>query len=175
MSWNQWTGAMDSRLVAPFITLPQPLEIRSEAIDLDAEITVREIIGGEMQTPADEFEVSWYKETGRPGEKQTNMVFAGHLNWYTTPEAVFHNIDELEEGDEIVVTAEDGAEYAYVVKWVKLVETANADMEEIVGPTKKASLTLITCGGEWDPNISQYKQRTVVRAEIKRESNASGN
>ncbi|MCC6792869.1 MAG: class F sortase [Thermomicrobiales bacterium] len=168
LNWNQWSGAMDSRLVAPFITLPRPVELSSDAIDLDATVTVREIVNGEMQTPKDEFEVSWYKETGVPGEKKTNMVFAGHLNWYNTPEAIFHNIDELEEGDEIVVTAEDGNEYTYVVKWVELVETANADMEEIVGPTKKTSLTLITCGGEWDPTVSQYKQRTVVRAELKR-------
>jgi hypothetical protein len=27
-------------------------------------------------------------------------------------------------------------------------------------------LTLITCGGEWDPAISQYRQRTVVRARL---------
>ena len=168
LQWNQWTGAMDSRLAAPFIVLPQPRTISADAIDLDADITVREIINGEMQTPKDELEVSWYKETGSPGEKKTNMVFAGHLNWYNTPEAVFHNIDELAEGDEIVVTAEDGSEYTYVVKWVELIETADADMDEIVGPTKKTSLTLITCGGEWDSAAGQYKQRTVVRAELEK-------
>lgn len=168
LQWNQWTGAMDSRLVAPFLVLPRPLNINSDAIDLNADITVREIINGEMQTPKDELEVSWYKETGSPGEPETNMVFAGHLNWYNTPEAVFHNIDELEEDDEIVVTAEDGTEYTYVVKWVELIETADADMEAIVGPTEEPSLTLITCGGEWDSAAGQYKQRTVVRAELEK-------
>lgn len=163
---NQWMGAMDGRLVEPFAAALQPARVRSEAIGLDAEITVREIVNSEMQTPKDEFEVSWYKETGSPGKKGTNIVLAGHLNWYTTPEAVFHNIDEFEKGDLIVVTGEDGFDYTYEVKWVKLIETGDADMEKLVGPTKRASLTLITCGGEWDSAAGQYAQRTVVRAEL---------
>ncbi len=162
---NQWMGALDERLVKPFAVAPRPVRLSSDAIDLDAEITPREIVNGEMQTPKDEFEVTWYKDTANPGEK-SNMVFAGHLNWYGVPKAVFHNINELEKGDEIVVKGENGVDYIYRVKWVQLVPTATADLEEIVGPTKKASLTLITCGGEWDPTVSLYKDRTVVRAEL---------
>ena len=163
---NQWMGAMDGRLVEPFAIPLRPTRVRSDVIGLDAEITVREIVNGEMQTPADEHEVTWYKETGSPGVRGTNVVLAGHLNWYTTPYAVFHNIDELQEGDLIVVTGEDGFEYTYQVRWVKLFDEANADMEALVGPTTKSSLTLITCGGEWDANAGQYGKRMVVRAQI---------
>jgi LPXTG-site transpeptidase (sortase) family protein len=163
---NQWMGAMDGRLVEPFATPLRPTHVQSDAIGLDAEITVREIVNGEMQTPADETEVTWYKETGSPGVRGTNVVLAGHLNWYNTPYAVFHNIDELKEGDLIVVTGEDGFEYTYQVRWVKLFDDANADMEALVGPTEKSSLTLITCGGEWDADAGQYGKRTVVRAQI---------
>jgi LPXTG-site transpeptidase (sortase) family protein len=163
---NQWMGAMDGRLVEPFATPLRPARVRSDVIGLDADITVREIINGEMQTPADEHEVTWYKETGSPGLRGTNVVLAGHLNWYTTPYAVFHNIDELQEGDLIVVTGEDGFEYTYQVRWVKLFDEANADMDALVGPTEKSSLTLITCGGEWGADAGQYGKRTVVRAQI---------
>ena len=163
---NQWMGAMDGRLVEPFATPLRPARVRSDVIDLDADITVREIVNGEMQTPADEHEVTWYKETGSPGLRGTNVVLAGHLNWYTTPYAVFHNIDKLQEGDLIIVTGEDGFEYTYQVRWVKLFDEANADMDALVGPTDKSSLTLITCGGEWDADAGQYGKRTVVRAQI---------
>ena len=163
---NQWMGAMDGRLVEPFAAPPQPVHVRSDAIGLDADITVREIINGEMQTPVDENEVSWYKETGSPGVRGTNMVLAGHLNWYTTPYAVFHNIEEFRKGDRIVITGEGGFEYIYEVRWVKLFDDSDADMDALVGPTTKASLTLVTCGGEWDTDAGQYGKRTVVRAQL---------
>lgn len=162
---GQWAGVFDSRLIAPFMVAPRPERLSSEAIGLNAPITQREIVGGQMQTPKDEFEVSWYKETASPGQ-DGNMVFAGHLNWYGVPQAVFYNINSFTKGDEITVTGEDGVDYIYKVKWVKLIETADADLDELVGETKKPSLTLITCGGEWDPAAAQYKQRTVVRAEL---------
>ncbi len=162
---HQWAGVFDSRLIAPFMVAPKPERLSSDAIGLNAPITPREIVGGQMQTPKDEFEVSWYKETASPGQ-DGNMVFAGHLNWYGVPQAVFYNINSFTKGDEIVVTGEDGVDYTYKVKWVKLIETADADLDELVGETKKPSLTLITCGGEWDAAAGQYKQRTVVRAEL---------
>ena len=162
---SQWAGVFDSRLIAPFMVAPKPERLSSEAISLNAPVTPREIVGGQMQTPKDEFEVSWYKETASPGQ-DGNMVFAGHLNWYGVPQAIFYNINAFSKGDEIVVTGEDGVDYTYKVKWVKLIETADADLDELVGETKKPSLTLITCGGEWDPAAAQYKQRTVVRAEL---------
>jgi sortase A len=162
---EQWAGALDERLLLPFVAPVQPVHISSSAIDLDADTTAREIVNGEMQTPKDEFEVTWYKDTANPGEKG-NMVFAGHLNWYGVPQAVFYNINQFKKGDKITVKGEDGADYIYKVKWVKLVATADPDLDDIVGPTKKASLTLITCGGEWDPTVSLYTDRTVVRAEF---------
>lgn len=162
---NQWMGVMDGRLVEPFAVTPAPYRLAIDEIGVSAEITKREIVNGEMQTPADEHEVTWYKETAKPGQKG-NMVFSGHLNWYGVPEAVFYRINELEKGDLITVTGEDGQEYTYKVKWVKLVDIENADLDELVGETKKASLTLITCGGQWEADLGQYGHRTVVRAEL---------
>lgn len=162
---SQWTGALDGRLVEPFAVPARPVRISSDAIGLDAEVTPREIVGGEMQTPKDEFEVSWYKETAAPGERG-NAVFAGHLNWYGVPQAVFYGIDQLQKGDRITVTDDEGNAFVYVVKWVKLVDVAGADVDGVVGATERPSLTLITCGGDWNPAASEYDQRTVVRAVL---------
>jgi len=142
-----------------------PVRILIPGIEVDARVEVLEIVGETLQDPTNGEDVAWYKETGRPGEVG-NAVFAGHLNWYNMPEGVFFAIDQLQEGDEVRVRDTDCREFRYLVEWVELVEVANADMHEITGPSEDGLLTLITCGGTWDPSISQYRERTVVRARL---------
>jgi len=142
-----------------------PVRVLIPGIDVDARIEVLEIVGDVLQDPSNGEDVAWYKETGRPGE-EGNAVIAGHLNWYNMPEGVFFAIDQLQEGDEVLVRDTACREFRYLVEWVELIEVATADMEEITGPSEQALLTLITCGGTWDPSISQYRERTVVRARL---------
>jgi len=142
-----------------------PIRLLVPGIDVDARVEVLEIVGETLQDPSNGVDVAWYKETGRPGEVG-NAVFAGHLNWYNMPEGVFFAIDQLQEGDEVRVRDTACREFRYVVEWVELVEVAEADMTEITGPSEQGLLTLITCGGTWDPAISQYRERTVVRARL---------
>ncbi|MGH2550601.1 MAG: class F sortase, partial [Thermomicrobiales bacterium] len=92
-----------------------------------------------------------------------NVVLAGHLNYWGIPQAVFFAIDTLQEGDVISVTGEDGELYQYEVQWVQQLD-AFASPDEAVAPTDEESLTLITCGGEWNAAASEYDHRTVVRA-----------
>jgi LPXTG-site transpeptidase (sortase) family protein len=142
-----------------------PLRVLIPEIDVDARVEVLEIVGDTLQDPSNGEDVAWYKETALPGE-DGNAVIAGHLNWYNMPEGVFFAINQLQEGDEVLVRDSSCAEFRYVVEWVELIEVANADMHEITGPSEQALLTLITCGGTWDPSISQYRERTVVRARL---------
>ncbi len=139
-----------------------PASIVIETIDVDAEIEILETVNGTMQAPSDENIVSWYKETARLGENG-NVVLAGHLNYWGVPEAVFFAIDTLQEGDIISVTGEDGEVYQYEVQWVQQLD-AFASPDEAIAPTDEESLTLITCGGEWNAAASEYDHRTVVRA-----------
>jgi sortase (surface protein transpeptidase) len=64
------------------------------------------------------------------------------------------------------VTGANGLVYRYKVQWVKQVDVAGADVANLVGETKQPSLTLITCGGEWDGAAQEYNQRTVLRAVL---------
>jgi sortase (surface protein transpeptidase) len=45
---------------------------------------------------------------------------------------------------------------------------------EVVAATDEPSLTLITCGGVWNAAISEYDQRTVVRAVLVDTTAAAG-
>ncbi len=162
---DQDESAFDEEQAGDEAELVLPIRILVPGIDVDARVEVLEIVGETLQDPTNGEDVAWYKETGRPGEVG-NAVFAGHLNWYNMPEGVFFAIDQLQEGDEVLVRDTDCREFRYLVEWVELVEVANADMEEITGPSEQGLLTLITCGGTWDPAISQYRERTVVRARL---------
>jgi len=116
-----------------------------------------------MQDPTGPWVVSWYEETPKLGA-DGNTVMAGHVDYWDVGPAVFYNVGGLQEGDLITITGEDGRVYTYKVQWVRVYDTANAPIQEIVGPTDQRSLTLITCGGEFDYQNGVYLSRTVVRA-----------
>lgn len=143
-----------------------PVSIAIASIQVNAQVETIEIVDGVMQNPTGPWVVSWYKETAKLGELG-NAVMAGHLDYWDVGPAVFKDVATLKENDTIDVTGDDGVNYTYAVQWVKQYDTANAPIQEIVGPTEVESLTLITCGGPFDYENGVYLQRTVVRAKRK--------
>jgi LPXTG-site transpeptidase (sortase) family protein len=141
------------------------VHISIEAIGVDAPIETLEVVDGAFQDPTTSDQVAWYKDTARLDEPG-NVVMAAHVNYWGDPEAVFYALDKLQEGDEIVVVAEDGTEYRYAVTSIGLVEATGQTLQEITQETGEQTLTLITCGGTWDPSIQSYLHRTVVQAEL---------
>lgn len=143
-----------------------PIAIRIEKAEVDAQVEQQEIIDGVMQNPSGPFVVSWYRATGRLGE-DTNIVMAGHLDYWDVGEAVFYHVWKLQEGDLIEVIGEDGQVYRYEVEWIKnyrVAELGRKAIQEIVGKTKTEKLTLITCGGPFDYERGEYEERIVIRA-----------
>lgn len=143
----------------------RPVSIRAEAADVDAQIETLEVVAGAMQSPTGAEQVAWYKDTARLGTAG-NVVMAGHLNYWGVPEGVFYALSDLKEGDVIEVTGESGIVYRYRVTSVGLEDATAAPAEAIVGQTASSTLTLITCGGEWDAARSEYLSRTVVQAVL---------
>ncbi len=144
-----------------------PIALQVESIGISAEIEQLNIVDGIMQDPTGPWVVSWYQETAGLGQIG-NLVAAGHINYWNVGDAVFANIDDLQEGDLIVFTGEDEVQYTFAVQWTQLVEVATMDtdtLQELVGPTDAENVTLVTCGGEFDYNTGEYLSRTVVRGE----------
>jgi hypothetical protein len=143
-----------------------PVSISIEAAAVDAIIETREIVDGIMQDPTGPWVVAWYKETGRLGVPDENVVVAAHVDYWDVGPAVFFNIRNLTEGDVVDMTGDDGSVYRYEVEWLELFDAENAPIQEIVGPTDATSLTMITCGGEFNYQTGQYISRTVVRCNF---------
>lgn len=141
--------------------LPVAIQIPGAAVD--AQVETREIIDGVMQDPSGPWVISWYKESPKLGEVG-NILMAGHLDYWDVGPAILYNINNLNQGDTISVTGEDGKVYTYEIDWRENFATANAPLDKIVGPTDNESLTLITCGGPFDYANGVYLERTIVRA-----------
>jgi hypothetical protein len=141
--------------------IPERLVI--DAAQVDAGVEILEIIDGVMEQPTGPELVTWYKETGRLGENN-NVVIAAHVNYWGVPQGIFFYLDQLREGDRVEVTGDDGKIYVFEVEWVRQESNLAPPAAEVIGPTDVPSLTLITCGGEWNAQISEYDERTVARA-----------
>jgi hypothetical protein len=79
---------------------------------------------------------------------------------------VFFRLRELVAGDLVETMAADGAERRFAVSESWLFEPANAPLDRIFGPTPRAVVTLITCGGAFLPSQRDYTHRIVVRAAL---------
>jgi hypothetical protein len=145
-----------------------PVELQVDSVGIYAPIEVGAIADGVMLDPSGPWVVAWYDVLGKIGEGG-NIVMAGHVDYYTVGPAVFWQVPNLPPGEVIRLVGEDGNSYEYVVEWTKMYDVATeltpeVIQSEIVGDTGEETLTLITCGGEFNPATSQYLQRWVVRA-----------
>jgi len=140
-----------------------PARIAIEAANVDAEVEILETVAGVMEQPTGAEDVAWYKETARLGEPG-NIVMAGHLNYWGVPEGVFFSLGALRAGDTIELTGDDDETLSYRVEWVRQEDATQPPSDDVLASTGAESLTLITCGGEWDPSVSEYNERTVARA-----------
>jgi LPXTG-site transpeptidase (sortase) family protein len=134
-------------------------------IGVDAPVVTLGVDGeGVMQSPRGAFEVGWYDFTARPGFGG-NAVFSGHVDFATVGAAVFWDLRELVAGDLVGVRLADGTAYDYLVVSTVSYPADEAPIAEIVGPTSRDTVTIITCTGTFNRDIHQYSHRLVVRAE----------
>ena len=151
-----------------------PVEMQIESIGVDAPIEVGDIVDGVMADPSGPWVVAWYEPLGLVGEGE-NVVVSGHVDYYNTGPnntagpAVFWDVPDLQPGDVIRLLGADGQEVEYAVEWNELYHVADeltpeVIQTEIVGPTGEESLTIITCGGPFDPATGEYLERWVLRA-----------
>lgn len=97
-----------------------------------------------------------FPSTPQPGHLG-NMAIAGHRTTYGEP---FRNIDQLELGDEIIVTDIQGREFTYIVDSQKIVGPSDSYVVATTDPNV-ARLTLTTCHPEFSAS-----ERLIVSAVL---------
>lgn len=145
-----------------------PVQITVEKAGIDAQVETLEIVNGIMQNPTGPWVVAWYRQTATLGE-QGNVVLAGHVDYWNVGPSVFFNLRDLVAGDVITLVGEDGRGYDYAMEWAEVFDLealTSGGLQDVVGPTDVPSVTLITCGGEFDYVNGEYLSRMVVRATL---------
>lgn len=144
-----------------------PINIVVEKAGINADIEQLDIVNGVMPNPTGPWVVAWYRQTATLGE-QGNVVLAGHVDFWNVGPSVFFNVRDLVEGDLVVLTGENGSTSTYAVNWSATYTldelTTGGKLQEVVGHTDVPSLSMITCGGEFDYVNGEYLSRMVVRA-----------
>ncbi|MCP3032908.1 class F sortase [Halobacillus sp. A1] len=142
-----------------------PTHIKIPSIDVDAPIEQVGILdNGQMGVPQEMEKVGWFEPGTKPGENG-NSVLAGHVDSKTGP-AVFFKLDQLEEGDDIIVSDEEGTELTYTVKRMESYPYTDSPIDEIFGQTDQKNLNLITCTGTFNREAGTHDERLVVYTEL---------
>ncbi len=138
-----------------------PARIMIPAIQVDAAIEPVGVVGGVMQVPVNEWNVGWYESMSSPGQ-WTNIVMAGHKDWWGVGPVVFWNLDDLVAGDRIYVVGADGSGATFEVTLSWLIDST-MPADPLIADTGYEALTLITCDGQW--NGTEYTSRRIIRAK----------
>jgi LPXTG-site transpeptidase (sortase) family protein len=133
---------------------------------------------GQMPSPDGADDVAWYDFSAFPGLGGTpgsggNSVFSGHVDQGFKPckngtvpppcQAVFWDVSSLRVGDEIEIRLA-GKSYKYRVTSNQAVSAANGPWDQIVSSTEQETITMITCGGDFNRTTHEYNNRQVVTA-----------
>jgi hypothetical protein len=109
-------------------------------------------------------EAGWFEPGPSPGEFGP-AVLMGHVDTERSGPAVFYPLRELDAGDAVEVTREDGVVVAYTVTAVESYAKRRLPYEDVFGVAPVPALRLITCGGEFDRESGGYTENLVVFAE----------
>jgi LPXTG-site transpeptidase (sortase) family protein len=153
--------------------------IRIPSIGVDAPIGSR-VVGtdGEMPDPTGPSDVVWYDFQnmagfgGVPGTGH-NAIFAGHVDRAAYLDyagvnyigaGIFYSLSDLDPGDLIELDI-GGETLYYIVAWRQNVSASDTQWADYLSSDVGIdSITLITCGGQFDAETHGYTKRTLVRA-----------
>ena len=154
--------------------------LRVPALGVDAPLGQTRVgSNGVMPNPAGPSDVLWYDFSEWEGIGGAiggggNAVFSAHVDYAARVQyagvdyrgrGVFFGLSLLSPGDMIEVET-GGRILRYAVSWRDTVNAEDTDWNEVLSSDVAVdSITLITCGGEFDFDSRSYVDRVVVRAE----------
>ncbi|MHA6260706.1 class F sortase [Sporosarcina sp. CAU 1771] len=143
----------------------EPARLEIPKLKVDAVIEgVGRIENGQMGVPQNPDNIGWFEPGIKPGA-QGNAVMAGHIDSATGP-AVFHKLEKLEKGDEIVVHGKNDEKIRFIVTKTEAYPRNDSPVEAIFGFNYSSGLTLITCTGEYNRTAKTHEERFVVYTEL---------
>ncbi len=128
---------------------------------------------GAMVVPTNARDVAWldqgpFQSDARPNGpmlgRTNNVVLAGHID-YNGVAGSFGGLQQLRAGDTVAVNM-GGKVWAFQIQWSCLFDRNTPLADRIMGYTSTPSITLISCGGVWDPSAGTHDKRVAVRGTL---------
>lgn len=106
-------------------------------------------------------EPAWYRHSPTPGALGPSII-SGHVDSAKKGPSVFFDLGDLEPGDSVMVTREDGIVANFEVEKVRRYPKDDFPTQLVYGNTDNAALRLITCGGTFDRSSGHYTDNVIV-------------
>lgn len=107
----------------------------------------------------------WFTGSPPPGDSGP-AVLLGHVNGRGGAPSVFSRLSELDVGDAVSVTRNDGSTTTFEIYRAEQYPKDAFPTTAVYGDTAESELRLITCAGAWDAEVHHYQDNTVVYARL---------
>ncbi|MEW2415189.1 class F sortase [Streptomyces sp. NPDC046866] len=143
-----------------------PIRIRIPSIGVDAPLAGLGLARDgslEVPPPARPDLAGWYRDGTTPGAVGTALV-VGHVDDASGP-AVFYRLGALHRGAAVEIRRADGRTAVFTVHAVEVYDAKGFPDARVYGPSARAELRVITCGGRFSPRTG-YQGNVVVFAHL---------
>lgn len=155
---RSFTSARDYRTPA------EPVAVTIPAIAVSTDLQqLRRTPDGSIEVP-EWHHAGWWAEGPKPGQPGPAVIL-GHIDSKSGPD-VFHRLDQLRPGDEVVVTDADGSDIRFRVQRLERHPKESFPSEAVYGPSLQPGLRLITCGGTFDRSAGHYRDNVIAFAQL---------
>jgi len=144
-----------------------PAPTRLVVRDLGVDATIKAVgvqPDGAMVIPAAPTSVGWYRYGSAPGDPAGNTVIAGHVATAQAGPGALAPLRGAKPGMLVTVATADGMKHRYKVVGRELIVKKALPVDEIFAREGKPLLVLITCGGEYLPELRSHRDNVVVTA-----------
>ncbi len=151
-------------LPTPETTVAQTVRLTAATVGIDVRVRpVGVARDRQMALPADPAVMGWYRYGPAPGSGRGSVVMAGHLDSRRYGLGPLVGLRDLQTGDRVGVTLDDGTRRAYRVRSLQRYDR-QALPAEIFSRVGRERLRIVTCGGAYLPDRGGYQLNLVVTA-----------
>jgi hypothetical protein len=149
---------------SPVAPVVPPVRLRLAGVDAPLD-PVGVDPAGAMALPEDVDRVGWYRFGPVPGSAEGTAVLAGHVDDAEQGLGALAPLREVEAGAEVQVTDAAGVVTRWRVVSRELIEKQVLPLASLFQRAGPPRLVLVTCGGEFIPELRSYRDNVVVVAE----------
>lgn len=144
---------------------PAPTRLVIRALGVDARVDdVGVQDDGAMVIPAAPTSVGWYRYGSTPTDTSGNTVIAGHVATSEDGPGALAPLRGAKPGMRVSVTSADGTTHEYKVVGREAIVKKSLPVDEIFARDGRPLLVLITCGGEYLPELRSHRDNIIVTA-----------